>query len=90
MRTDSAGSEGTRRTGKPYHLAPRVALRRPERTHDIEHPAEQWLEDTGSLKDVPESLRNYIDFESWADDAEVNGDIFTVEDGGEVHVFWGA
>jgi antirestriction protein len=49
---------------------------------------EQFLEDTGSLNDVPEPLRNYIDFEGWADDAEMNGDVFTVEDGGEVHVFW--
>ena len=52
--------------------------------------AEQFLEDTGSLKDVPESLRNYIEFEKWADDAELNGDAFTIEDPGAVHVFWGS
>jgi hypothetical protein len=50
--------------------------------------AESFLEDTGSLKDVSESLRNYIDFESWADDAEMNGDVFSIEAGGNVHVFW--
>jgi antirestriction protein len=50
--------------------------------------AESFLEDTGSLKDVPESLRNYIDFESWADDAEMNGDVFSIEVGGRTHVFW--
>jgi antirestriction protein len=50
--------------------------------------AESFLEDTGALKDVPESLRNYIDFDQWADDAEVNGDILAIEAGGNVHVFW--
>ena len=50
--------------------------------------AEQYLEETGSLKDVPESLRNYIDFQSWGDDAEMNGDIFTVDNAGDLHVFW--
>src|SRR6478609_1607020 len=30
--------------------------------------AEDYLNDTGALENVPESLRNYIDFERWADD----------------------
>ena len=50
--------------------------------------AESFLEDTGALKDVPESLRNYIDFDQWADDAEMNGDIFSIELDGRCHVFW--
>jgi len=53
------------------------------------HWAEQFLEDTGALKDVPESLRYYIDFEKWADDAQMNGDVFEVKTGGKVAVFWG-
>lgn len=32
---------------------------------------------------------NYIDWERVGHDAELGGDIFTVEDGGDVHVFWG-
>ena len=55
----------------------------------LEDWAEQFLEDTGSLKEVPESLRPYIDVEKWARDAELGGDIFSIDgDGGEVHVFW--
>lgn len=50
--------------------------------------AESFLEDTGTLADVPASLRQYIDFERWADDAEMNGDVFTSELGAKVHVFW--
>jgi hypothetical protein len=43
---------------------------------------------TGALKEVQESLRIYIDFESWADDAEMNGDIFSVGANGRAHTFW--
>ena len=59
-------------------------------THDsLEAWAEQYLEDTGALSEVPESLRNYIDFEAWARDAELGGDIFTVTDSeGALHIFW--
>lgn len=59
-------------------------------THDsLEAWAEQYLEDTGALSEVPESLRNYIDFEAWARDAELGGDIFGLTDSdGTLHVFW--
>jgi|SRR6478736_4091446 len=50
--------------------------------------AEDYLRETGGLENVPESLRSYIDFERWAKDAEMGGDIFTVEQGGQLHVFW--
>lgn len=33
-----------------------------------------WLEDTGSLKSVPENLRGYIDFEAWARDALIESE----------------
>lgn len=53
----------------------------------LEDWAENWLEDTGTLKEVPSSLRSYIDFTSWARDAEMGGDIWS-EDGDEgTHVF---
>jgi antirestriction protein len=53
----------------------------------VEDWAEQYLEDTGLLQQMPESLRGYLDLESWADDAELNGDIFAVEFEGKLHVF---
>lgn len=38
---------------------------------------------------IPEPLRNYIDYESMAQDMTLNGDLFTVEAGfEEVHIFW--
>ncbi len=53
----------------------------------VEDWAEQYLEDTGLLSQVPESLRGYLDIESWADDAELNGEVFAVEFEGKLHVF---
>lgn len=49
--------------------------------------AESFLEDTGSLADVPENLRNYIDFEAYARDARLSGDVVFVEGDNGVHVF---
>jgi antirestriction protein len=49
--------------------------------------AEEFLEETGSLADVPASLRNYIDFDAWARDAEMSGDIWSVDGGDGVYVF---
>lgn len=54
---------------------------------NIEEYAEQWLDDMGWLKEVPESLRYHIDFASWARDAQLGGDIFVVNGGIGVHVF---
>ena len=34
-------------------------------------------------------LRYYIDVAAYARDMELNGDVFTVEAGSEIHVFWG-
>lgn len=53
----------------------------------LEDWAEQYLQDTGLLKQVPASLRGYLDLGSWADDAQLNGDIFSVEFEGQTHVF---
>ena len=49
--------------------------------------AEEYLSDTGGLENVPDSLRNYIDFERWARDLEMSGDIFSVEVDRRVHIF---
>jgi antirestriction protein len=47
--------------------------------------AEQFAEDTGPPDCGP--YTGYIDWERYAKDAEMNGDIFTIESGGKVHVF---
>lgn len=49
--------------------------------------AASWLEDTGSLADVPAYLRNYIDFAAYARDARLGGDVCFVEHGGSTFVF---
>jgi antirestriction protein len=53
----------------------------------VEDWAGQHLEDIGLLRQVPESLRDYIDLEAWAGDAELNGEIFSVEFEDQTHVF---
>lgn len=50
--------------------------------------AEQFLEDSGALAEIPGHLRGYFDFESYARDAQLSGDIFTIEIDREHHVFW--
>ena len=55
----------------------------------LEAWAEDLLESTGELDQVPEHLRAYVDVEAYARDLELNGDVFTVEAVGQVHVFWG-
>lgn len=43
--------------------------------------------DTGMLSEVPEHARNYIDFESYARDCRLGGDVTFVYEQGKVHVF---
>lgn len=38
--------------------------------------AEQYLEDTGGLSEIPEHLRYYFDYEAYGRDANLNGDLF--------------
>lgn len=52
--------------------------------------AEDYADDTGLLDEVPENLRQYFDFEAWANDAESGGDIYTIDAPGGVYVFGGA
>lgn len=49
---------------------------------------EEFLEDSGQLAEIPEKWRSYIDFERYAQDLELGGDVFTIEAEGKVHVFW--
>jgi len=52
---------------------------------DLSDWAEQFAKDTGASM---ENYENYIDWERVGNDAEMGGDIFTVEIDGKVHVFW--
>ena len=45
----------------------------------LEAWAEDYAESTGLLDSIPENLRYYFDFERFARDMEINGDIFSVE-----------
>jgi antirestriction protein len=49
--------------------------------------AAEWLEETGGLEGVPAHLENYIDFESYARDARLGGDVCFVRHDGELWVF---
>ena len=53
----------------------------------LEAWAEEWAEETGLLDQVPEPLRYYFDFERYARDCEINGDIFSVRVDGGLAVF---
>jgi antirestriction protein len=48
---------------------------------------EQLTRDTGGLENVPEHLKQYIDYDSMAHDAECGGDYLQVDAGGMVHLF---
>jgi antirestriction protein len=52
---------------------------------DLADWAEQFAKDTGASM---ENYENYIDWERVGNDAEMGGDIFTVEVDGKVHVFF--
>jgi antirestriction protein len=54
----------------------------------IEEWAEELLDSTGELQAIPEHLRPYFDFSSYARDLELNSEIFIIEDTHQVHVFW--
>ena len=45
----------------------------------LEEWAEDHAESSGMLESIPENLRCYFDFERFARDCEINGDIFSVE-----------
>lgn len=53
----------------------------------LEEWAVDYADNTGLLDGVPENLRQYFDFEAWANDAESGGDIYTIDAPGGVYVF---
>lgn len=56
---------------------------------DLETWAENFLDDTGGLNGMAENLRCYFDYEKYARDCELGGDVFTVDTSdGMTHVFW--
>jgi antirestriction protein len=53
----------------------------------LEDWAEQFLDDTGAFAQADDMLKSYFDYERWARDAEMSGDIWTAEGGDGVLVF---
>jgi antirestriction protein len=53
----------------------------------VEDFADELIEE-GVLGEIPENLLPYIDVEKFARDLEIGGDIFTVDGGDGVFVFW--
>jgi antirestriction protein len=53
----------------------------------VEDFADELIEE-GILGEIPEALEPYIDTEKFAHDLEVGGDIFTVDGGEGVFIFW--
>ncbi len=52
----------------------------------LEDYAEEYVEQSGL--DIPDSIKNYVDYESMGRDMELGGDVFTIETGyKEVHIF---
>ena len=49
--------------------------------------AEQFLEDTGTIATIPENLRYYFDYEKYAHDLEISGDINAEYIDGKCHIF---
>lgn len=49
--------------------------------------AEEHLEESGSLESIPENLRYYFNYEAWARDAEIGGDVCFVRHDGDLWVF---
>jgi antirestriction protein len=50
--------------------------------------AEEWANDAGILDGIPEDLRYYFDYEKWAQDGFMSGDIYLLEEpDGHKHIF---
>ena len=58
-------------------------------THDsLAAWAEEFANDTGMLEGVPENLRMYFDYDAWSRDAELNGEIWTINTPEGIAIFW--
>lgn len=59
-----------------------------EGSHDSpEDWARDFWDQTGMVSEVPEFAQNYIDYEQYARDAQLGGDMTFVENGGKVRAF---
>lgn len=54
----------------------------------LEQWAEEFLHDTGDFAKIPENLRFYFDYEKYARDCDMGGDITTIDTDDGVAVFW--
>lgn len=54
----------------------------------LEEWAENLLDETGELNEIPDHLRFYFDFSAYARDCRLNGDIWTLETDAGTAVFW--
>jgi antirestriction protein len=54
---------------------------------DVASFAVEYLEGTGVLAEVPKALAYYIDFDAWARDAEIGGDVQYIHHFPNVYVF---
>ena len=55
---------------------------------NLETWAENFLDDTGQLEEIPENLKRYFDYQYWARDCELGGDIFTLDSPTGIYVLW--
>lgn len=53
----------------------------------VEDWAEQLLVDTGGMT-LEDRLRPYFNYKAYARDRELGGDIFTIKQGEDIHIFW--
>lgn len=54
----------------------------------LENWAHEYLEDSGTFATMPEELRPYLDVDAWARDAEMGGDVMSLDVPEGVAVFW--
>lgn len=54
----------------------------------LEDWAEHYADDTGLLTSMPDNLRSYFDFERFARDCVMGGDIWSERGSEGTHVFW--
>lgn len=50
--------------------------------------AEQWIDDTGELYQIPEHLRSYFDYAAYGRDMDLCGDFSGYRLDGDLYVFW--
>ncbi len=46
--------------------------------------AEEYLE---SIVELEDTIKRYFDYDSYASDCDLGGDIFTIEEGSKLHIF---